>query len=176
MVIIDMEAWMEGCNVFYQHYQKPVSSKPILNAQSTQSAACKRSVHTMEIVRRILNTSTKLDWNTCIAPVLTEYMCRMKHAGYGEGYRKGILTRGLNIYDKMREEDGNGSKPLNRPNEWQEDERRNKKNSKRNAWSSRGGYVTPLFIPATPGVELAKIVREVAEKEGELGLEFNILE
>ena len=47
MANIDMEAWMEGGNVFYQHYEKPVSSKAILNAQSVQSPACKRSVHTM---------------------------------------------------------------------------------------------------------------------------------
>jgi hypothetical protein len=62
MAILDMEVWMDKNNVLYQHYEKQVASKAVLHAQSAQSAACKRSVHTMELVRRMLNTSPMLDW------------------------------------------------------------------------------------------------------------------
>ena len=176
MAILDMEAWLEGSTVLYQHYEKPMASKAVLNAQSALSAACKRSVHTMEIVRRILNTSTKLDWSVYVAPVITDYMVRMRQAGYGERYRKNILTRALGIHDKMVAENESGTRPLNRPREWQVEERRSRKQKKKHSWSARGGYIAPIFIPATPGGELAKIVREVAECEAEPGLKFKVVE
>ena len=34
MAILDMEAWLEGSTVLYQHYEKPMASKAVLNAQS----------------------------------------------------------------------------------------------------------------------------------------------
>ena len=176
MAILDMAVWMDSNNVLYQHYEKQVASKAVLNAQSAQSAACKRSVHTMELVRRMLNTSPKLDWGLHVAPVLTDYMHRMLLAGYGETYRKGILSRALSIYDKMMEESVNGVKPLNRPREWEQDKRRREKKNKRHSWSSRGGYIAPIFIPATPNGELAQMLRTVAENEAQEGLKFKVVE
>ena len=176
MAILDMEVWMDNNNVLYQHYEKTVASKAVLNAQSAQSAACKRSVHTMEIVRRMLNTSQKLDWSLYVAPILTEYMQRMKLAGYGERYRKAVLLRALGIYDKMMEENEEGIRPLNRPRVWQQDERRRKKKSKKRNWSARGGYIAPIFVPATPGGELAQMLRDVAETEAQNGLKFKVVE
>ena len=81
----------------------------------------------MEVVRRILNTSTRLDWTEYVAPVLTEYMVRMKQAGYGEQYRKNTLLKALDIYDKMKNENDRGERPLNRPRNWQEGGRRSRR-------------------------------------------------
>ena len=105
MPILDMKVWIDDQqNILYQHYEKPVASKAVLGAQSAQSAACKRSVHAVEMVRRILNTSTKLDWGEYVAPVLTNYLTRMKQAGYGEKYRKSTLLKALGMFDRMKEE------------------------------------------------------------------------
>ena len=70
--------------VYYQHYEKKVSSDTVLHAQSAHSAACKRSVHTQEILRRLMNSSNRLNWNEATAPVITEYMRRMKVPEYKE--------------------------------------------------------------------------------------------
>ena len=79
MAILDMEFWIaEGGNVLYQHYEKAVASKAVLHAQSAQSSACKYSVHAMELVRRMLNSSPRLDWEQFVAHVLTDYMLRMR--------------------------------------------------------------------------------------------------
>ena len=101
MAILDMSVWMDSDNnIVYEHYQKSVASKQILSAHSVQSTTCKRSVHVQEVLRRILNNSTGLDWDKSVAPVLTEYMKRMQQAGYDEKFRKNVLR----IHDKMRDD------------------------------------------------------------------------
>ena len=59
--ILDMKVWLDvEKQIVYQHYEKPVASRKVLASNSAQSMSCKRSVHVREIVRRILNTSSKL--------------------------------------------------------------------------------------------------------------------
>ena len=42
--------------------------------------------------------------------------------------------------------------------------------------SAKGGCVAPIMVPATPGRELCKIIREVAEKEAaEGGIKFKVV-
>ena len=151
MPILDMEVWMdEDGNIMFQHYEKPTSSKTVMHAMSAQSVSCRNSVHTQEILRRLLNSSPMLDWKTCIAPVLSSYMARMMHCGYPEKYRRDTLTRALRIYDKMIEEDNNGTRPLYRPKDWNIVARRKDKQKKRYEWSTRGGHIGPIFVHPTP--------------------------
>ena len=83
--ILDMKVWTdESGNIIFQHYEKPISNKSVLDSQSAHPSTCKRSVHVQEIIRRLLNSSPFLDWESEIAPVVSEYMLRMKKAGYGE--------------------------------------------------------------------------------------------
>jgi hypothetical protein len=78
-----MEVWMGQENrIIYQHYEKAVASKQILNAGSAQSGLCKKNVHVREIIRRILNTPVRLKWDIYVTPVLTEFMKRMELTGY----------------------------------------------------------------------------------------------
>ena len=143
-----MKVWVsdEG-TLLYQHYEKDVSSKTVLNAKSAHSAACKRGVHTQEVVRRLLNSSHRLDWRTEIAPVITEYMRRMKAAGYGEKYRRDILKHALGIFDKKWEDHRNGVQPIFRPKMWKKEERKIAKASKKVNWATQGGYIAPVFYP-----------------------------
>ena len=74
MPILDMNVWMtEDGVIMYKHYEKEVSSKKIMHANSAQSASCKKSVHLQEVLRRIMNTSSRLNWNEEVAQVLTDY-------------------------------------------------------------------------------------------------------
>ena len=74
MAVLDTKVWTckEEGYILYQHYEKPMASKEVLHAQSAQSMTCKRSVHVQEILRRILNTSSRLDWLSYGVPCLTE--------------------------------------------------------------------------------------------------------
>ena len=177
MPILDMKVWMDTKDcIVYQHYEKEVSRKTVLHSDSAHSEACKRSVHTQEILRRLLNSSQNLDWKTEVAPVCTEYMRRMMEAGYSEGYRKSILKHALTIYDKKWEENNEGVRPIYRPKDWKREEMRGEKKKKKYNWATKGGHLAPIFVPTTPGGKLLKMMRKVAEEEAGEGVKFKIVE
>ena len=103
-------------------------------------------------------------------------MRRMRISGYSEGYRKNVLCHALRIYDKMCQENESGARPIYRPKDWHREERLIDKRKKKHNWSSKGGYIAPIMVPATPNGELAKLLREVAENESEDGLKFKVVE
>ena len=177
MPILDMKVWTDNeGTILYQHYEKAVSSKTVLNAKSAHSAACKRSVHTQEVVRRLLNTSWRLDWQEETAPVITEYMRRMKVAGYGERYRRDVLQHALQIFDKKWQEHREGTRPIFRPKNWKKNERKKDKMMKKLNWANTAGHIAPIFVPTTPGGVLMKMMRKVAEEEAKEGIKFKIME
>ena len=116
--ILDMKVWLgeEDGRIYYQHFEKPTSSKLVISSRSAHSGTCKRSVHINELVRRMSNTSQRLDWTEHVAPVLTEYMRRMMAAGYKENYRKNILQNAISIFNiklqKSNEKKKEGKKKL----------------------------------------------------------------
>ena len=67
------------------------------------------------MVRRMYNSSRDLDWDTEVAPVVSEYCGRMMAAGYSEKYRKDIVKHALAIYDDKIKKNDSGDVPLNRP-------------------------------------------------------------
>ena len=175
--ILDMKVWNDADgNVLYGHYEKPMSRKSVLNARSAHPAACKRSVHTQEILRRIMNCSRRLPWEYETAPCITEYMVRMKEAGYSEGYRRRVLIAAIKIYDQKIEDERKGVRPLFRPKTWKKEERKQEKEMKRKEWATKKGHIAPIFVPATPGGELAREMRDIADKEAKHGIHFNIME
>jgi hypothetical protein len=125
-------------DILFQHYEKPTASHNIMHANSAQSITCRNSVHTQEILRRLLNSSPLLDWKTEVAPVLSIYMACMRQSGYPEKYRVDTLVRALQIYDKMVEDDENGQRSLYRPKDWNVIARKKEKDREIYYWSTRG--------------------------------------
>ena len=160
----------------YEHYEKPVANRQVVQAESALSSTCKQSVHINEVVRRILNTSARLEWQDNAAQTITDYMVRMKIAGYEEDYRKRTLKKALQIYDRMKKEEEEGVRPIHRPREWQKEERRRDKSRKKHSWATRGGYIAPIIIPPTPNNELLTMLRDVARSEAQPGMKFKIVE
>ena len=166
----------EEGTVLYTHYEKPMSNRSVLNSKSAHPASCKRSVHTQEVVRRILNCSKRLDWEKETAPVVTDYMLRMRKAGYNETYRETTLTNAINIYAKKVDDEKNNIRPIYRNKNWKKEERRKTKENKKKNWATKNGHIAPIFVPATPGGELARRMRRITEKEKKNGIHFNIVE
>ena len=137
----------------------------LISARSAHSNGSKRYVHVSELVRRLSNTSVKLDWDTYAAPILSDYMSRMMQAGYSEDYRKHVLKNALARFDKRISDDKNGVSPMNRPTGYNQVERKKQKKLKKKNWYSKGGYTAPLFVPATPNSELANMLKPIAESE-----------
>ena len=175
--ILDMQVWqLDNGDVVYQHYEKPVASKLLISSRSAHSANSKRSVHVSEIVRRLCNTSRQLDWDEFFVPVLNDYMLRMCQAGYSQQYRRNVLLNALAVYDKKLMDNDNGVMPLNRPIGYMKAERRKMKKQKKRDWGTRGGYIAPIIVPATPNSQLAKEMKVVAESLAECGIRFKIVE
>ena len=103
-------------------------------------------------------------------------MSRMINCGYPEKYRVDTLNRAFRIVDKMKEEDSNGTRPLYRPKDWNVVARRKEKEKNKYDWSTRGGYVAPIFVPPTPNSELANSLKAIADSESEAGVHFKIIE
>jgi hypothetical protein len=177
MPVLDMNVWM--CSehfILYEHYEKPMSCQMVISAQSAISPACKKAVHTQEILRRLFNCSRRLDWSASVAPVITDYMGRMMQGGYPETYRRNILCRALGIFDSKLEDDRSGVRPLYRPKNYDLANRRKEKQQNKYNWSNKGGYLAPIFVPPTPQSELANQLKSIAETEAEEGVRFKVID
>ena len=67
-------------------------------------------------------------------------------------------------------------RPLYRPKTWQKEERKKKKKESKHEWSTKGGFIAPIFVPSSPGGELAKKMKEVVTKEKKGDINFKIVE
>ena len=123
-----------------------------------------------------MNTSSKLDWNDTTAPLLTDYMMRMKEAEYSEKYRKIVLEKAFKNYDRMVKDEEEARRPMHRPKHWQKEERLKDKRRKKHTWATKGGCIAPIIIPPTPNSELLNMLRDVAKAEALPGLKFKIVE
>ena len=62
LAILEMKVWIDpNAYIVYQHYEKPVASKQVLAAQSSQSTSSKRNVHVRDC--RKLNVQYKMNCN-----------------------------------------------------------------------------------------------------------------
>ena len=95
---------------------------------------------------------------------------------YNERYRKSVLENALRVYDFKVKEDLEGVKPLNGPSGYRKKERRKEKKKKKQNWATSGGHTAPIIIPATPGGELARRLRKIAEEESVPGVSFKVVE
>ena len=128
--LLDMKLWLDKDGyAVYQHFEKSVATKLVISSRSAHSNSSKRAVHISELVRRMMNTSRRLNWDSYVAPVLTDYMERMAAAGYNEDYRKHVLLNSFAVYDSKVKRHIDGECPLNRPSGYRkkEGERKNRR-------------------------------------------------
>ena len=137
----------------YEFYEKPTKNPKILQADSAINAASKRTILTQECLRRIRNTKVELG-NDIRNKHLNEFMVKMKNSGQKKLYRRQILQSSLHAFEKMLEEDKNGTKPLFRDGKWNKENRMKSKENKKNNWyknqtKSEIIYKSILFVPPT---------------------------
>ena len=150
-------------------FEKPTKNPKILMADSAINAKSKRTILTQECLRRIRNTKIELG-DAVRNDHLNRFMIKMKNSGYSKNYRIQILKSALNAFDKMLEEDKNGTKPLHRNREWNRENRLKYKENKRNNWYKNGKetekiYKSILFVPPTPG---SGLLQELKNREEQL--------
>ena len=160
----------------YSHYYKPVSNWQLMHAKSAMPASVKRTTLTQEGLRILRNTKLEIPWSEK-AEMLSDFSARLRYSGYNQRFRQEVIESVLVGWDKMVKEQEEGRRPINRPREWQADQRRMDKKRKKYSWYKAGGFSTVIFCPYTPNGELAKRWREIEARGAETrGWRFKVVE
>ena len=96
--------------------------------------------------------------------MLSEFSERLRDSGYGERFRVEIMRSILDGWKKMVEEQKKGGRPIDRPRQWNQEEREDSKRSKKTSWYKAGGYIRVIFCTYTPNSVLPRKWREVGER------------
>ena len=92
--------------------------------------------------------------------------------------RHQVVVTALERWDKMCEEEDKGVRPVHRPREWREQERRLEKEMKSQNWHrGEGGQVSaPLIIDPTSGSMLKEMKKECKKFEELTGMRVVVME
>ena len=124
---------------------------------------------TNEAVGRLLCCSTNLKEEVKVE-VMEEYARMLKRSGYSERFRHEVISDALRCHKKMLEAESRGGRPVDRPRQYQEVERRWRRVEKKTRYYRRYGRGTKVregvfIIPPTPNSLLAKEMQKICEEE-----------
>ena len=163
--ILDLQCWPSntsetGTTIFYEFYRKPMANRQVMLYRSAMPEQVKRTTLSQEVIRILRNCHPKLPWEEKVAH-LNAFTERLRDSGYPERMRAQIVWSGLNGYNRMKEVENNGGRPVNRLKGYEKSKRRKEKYKKTETWYKNDIYSTVLFVPCTPRSTLAKRLREV---------------
>ena len=116
------------------------------------------------------NTSPGLPWSESVIS-LTKMSHKMKRSGYPASWRRETFLSAISKYTTRRKDDQEGRRPLYRPREWMEEERRLNKAKKRQNWAKKQAKDdelarAPLIIFPSDG-KLTEDIKKVCTEFGE---------
>ena len=170
MPILDMKMAIDTNNlVKYQFYKKPMANKYTMMARSALPDKMKRSSLTNEAMRRLLCCSPNLEKEKR-DEIMEDFARMLRRSGYQERFRHEVISDAVRGFEKKEEEERRGGRPVDRPKEYEESERRKRKEDKGERFyrkESRGSQVREglFIIPATPNSILAKEMRRICKEE-----------
>ena len=160
--ILDLKVCVVDNKISWQYYRKKVSNFLVLMERSAMSDRQKRVSLTQEVIRILRNTKKELP-DSVKNDLLSEFSLRMMMSGYSEKFRMEVISSGVAGYEKQLARAEAGTCPLYRPKGYMKEERRKEKLIKKRSWYKP--FSTVLFCPPSPGSQLAKELRKVAEEE-----------
>ena len=176
MPVLDLACWIgEDNRLWWQHYRKPVANFQVMLQSSAMPTKMKKTVLTQEVIRVLRNCRLELPWEEKAA-FLSELCIRMKASGYGERFRLQIIESGLAGFEKMVSVAAAGGRPVNRKSTWEKESRKKQKLAKSINWHKSGGYHVPLFVPNTPGSELASRIQAIERMNSQRCVRFRVVE
>ena len=94
---------------------------------------------------------------------------------YSQKFRSETIKSAVAGYNKQLARADAGVRPLHRPSDWNEDERRKKKLLSRTSWYRPHDSV--IFVPATPGAELARRIQAILDRDmARIGKRIRVVE
>ena len=85
---------------------------------------------TNDAVRRFLCCSENLDEQTKIG-IMEDYARTLKRSGYSERFRHEVISDAMRCHQKMLKTEAEGGRPVDRPRDYQPQERRRRREEKR---------------------------------------------
>ena len=169
MPILDMKMSIKENMVVYKFFKKPQSNKFIMMARSALPDKIKRSTLTNEAMRRLHCCSPNLA-KEIRNEVMEDFAKMLRRSGYSERFRHEVISDAMRGYEKRVEEERRGGRPLDRPRQYEEVERRNIKEDKRERFYRREKRGTRIregvfILPPTPNGILAKEILKVCKEE-----------
>ena len=157
--ILDLKVWIEKIEgkrmIVYEHYNKEVSTKAVINAKSAMSNNNKRTILSQELLRIMTHCSRNLPDEIRIKHI-NEMMRRIQYSGYNKESRYDIVNSALKAYENLLQKEKDGERPLHRPKDWNTEQRDKEKKHKMKNWYKLGGAESVIFVPQTHNSELKK--------------------
>ena len=103
--ILDIKVWIderESDNkrvVLYEFYEKEISSKWVLHANSALPQETKRTILTQQVLRIFLNCSKDLPWEHSVKHG-NEMMKKLQFSGYNKKFRYEVMDSAIKAYGK----------------------------------------------------------------------------
>ena len=177
--VLDLKVSVNTSNVVdYEFYEKPTKNPHVVLASSALGMRQKRNIFVSEALRRLRNTSQGLGPDVQNKH-LTEFMLKLKESGYDSKFRAEIILSAKSAYSIQLENDRKGIKPLYRERHQIIADKKFQNQTKSNWWKKKGGekYTSVLFVPPTPGGELAKLIQaREAQLNSDSGTRIKVVE
>ena len=110
---LDMEMWIENGRILYSYYEKPVAAKTVINQKSALSENTKMASLSQDLIRRMKNTTERLDLKHRIA-IIDKYAAKILSSGYSRVQTRRIVVAGLTGYERALARHRSGIFPLRR--------------------------------------------------------------
>ena len=162
--VLDLNAYVKEDQVFHEFYEKPCASKMVIPYKSAHSKKMKMAVMVEEGLRRLRNTSRRLDSEKS-RKVMANWSRKLRRSGYPVTVRHEVIKTASEKWLRMCEEEDAGGRPIFRPRGWKKEERRLQKEKKASSWHKRDSKQAsaPLILDPTAG-SLTKDARDVCAK------------
>ena len=151
--------------ILYEHYEKPMATKCVVHKNSAIPLTMKRTILTQEALRILLHCSKHLPWDIP-RNHMNNLMKKIQYSGYDKMFRYHVVNGAMKAYERLREMERLGVRPVHRPKSWEVERRRKEKVEKKKGWYKEGGFDSVLFVSMTPNSELKKEYEKEIKKSG----------
>ena len=99
MPVLDLQVWLEGKQIKYIFYEKPMKSSKVIEKKSALPYTMKMRALTQEAFRRIHNTEKGV-FEENKGSILSHFMQKLKNSGYNEQKIYNIMIAGFKTKEK----------------------------------------------------------------------------
>ena len=149
----------EERKIVHKHYVKPMANKFVIRSDAAMAMKNKRTILTQMCLRVLLNNSEYLGEEEKKSSIRF-FMSRMQASGYSEKFRYEVLKSAIDAFEKVSNDP---TRPKYRGKELNTPKARQDLTKRRKNWFRKGGFESVMFVPATPGSQLRRMIEEEIE-------------